>query len=524
MEFKTTSNKSQSVKALKKIFPHGWANTPDSNEPDAVLFDALQGLIGFKDGTGRECANRTSYAAQKFINEYCGLVVFCFDQHDDVPITKAAEQALRAKSVIKTREAKDAVEPSPGPGYRELPSPGIWLDRPVPHDFAEGLQDRAGYRREVIRFICRQWICSSDPKVRLHPRAGCKVVISGHCLTKEDLLEITEPDDWDALGLGDSYDPEHIPIVVEGDTFHFEPDLRHRLGEGEMQFFHFLEQLRPERPLLISTDTDVLFLALVYLRRHPDRKCRIDWRYDSRKPENLFCHVNDLVEAILKGRIELSALVRKRRKNADFPNVAKRWEEQEDPVLQLAAAQALAGTDYTQGMLMLTHETVLKTLLCIGGKIGPLVLNSNPNSPDLSPEAYMRMLTASWIHARMPELEVAPPLVMMNASGGKSSSSSSASRPEKNLDPRRIRDAWREHLLKAWNGSQRFEKRYRLPHPVKESAHFTNRILRWVYYMHMQFQVGNASLVLGDPQKWGYGPTDEPITRENIYPILDESA
>lgn len=505
MNFKVSSGKAQGVKKLRALFPEGWSESPSTSEPDAVLIDALQGLIGFSEGTGKACAMRASRLAREYIESGCPLVIFCFDRHADVPLAKAAEQAMRAESVRKGREAKDALASPPGLGFRELSEPGIWLDRPVPYDFNEGLQDREGYRRNVIRFLCRQWLCADDPTVRLHPGGDAKVIITGHCLAQEDLVELTDDEgDWRALGLRAGDDPEHIPIVIESATYRFDPDLRHRLGEGEMQFFHFLEQLRPERPLLISTDSDVLFLVLTHLRKHPTRKCDVDWRYDSRQPTKLFCHVNKFVDAVQKGRINLAALERKQRKGADFTHVARRWTQQADPVMQIVAAQALAGTDYTQGMLKVTHEAVFEALVLVSDKIGPLV--TDLSEPKSVPQAYVRLLIASWIQSRMPELEVAPSFSTLGD----------------DPDPDKVQEAWRKHALKAWTGSQRFDASYRLPHPVNDSGHFINRILRWSYYIDMQCQVGHAALVLDHPGRWGYGPVEGEITRANIFPLLNE--
>jgi len=500
MEFKVSSGKSQGVAKLRRLFPRGWSGSSSFDRPNAALFDSLQGLIGFSDGTGRECAMRAARLPKLYIAEYCPLVVMCFDVHEDVPIAKAAEQSLRAEATRRAQEAKDALASESGRGYRELPEPGIWLDRLVPRDFAEGLQDRAGYRRAVVRFLCRQWIGSPDESVRLHPSPGCKVVISGHCLRPSDLAELTETEaDWHALGLRAGDDPEHVPLVIESDTFRFDPDLTHRIGEGEMQFFHFIERLRPARSILVSTDSDVLFLAMAYLRDRPE--LTIDWRYDARTPDQRFCHVNAFVAGVRAGAIELAALDRKKRKVTDFANVDRRWIAQADPVAQIVAAQALAGTDYTQGMLMVTHEAVFEALVLACDKIGPLV--PNPRTREVNPEAYVRLLVASWIQARLPELEIAPP-----AAGEE--------------DPIKARREWQKHQLKAWKASQRFEPKYRFPHPVEDASHFVNRSLRWTYYMDMQLQVGRPELDLDDPGRWGYGPVGEPITRENIYPRLGD--
>ena len=519
MEFKVSSSKAQGVKKLRAIFPHGWQENPGTDVPDAVLIDALQGLIGFKDGTGADCALRTSYLARRYIeNSPCPLVVLCFDQYKNVPIAKAAEQALRAKSVHKAQEAKDALEEHSEPGYRELPKPGIWEDRVVPYDFNEGLQDRKGYRPDVIRFLCHQWISSPDPKIRLVPNSGCSIMIIGHCLESEDILKLTDNDDWQKLGLEPGDDPEEIPIIIEegGMNLRFDRNLQHRIGEGEMQFFHLIEQLKLTRPLLVSTDSDVLFLCLTYLRTRvndiPDRECYILWRYDSRQPSQLFCHVNLLAEAICSGKIDVNALKRSKRKGTDISHVIRNWTSQEDPIMQIIAAQALAGTDYTQGMLKVTHEAVFEALVLASTRIGPLIRDLKESI--VSPQGYLRLLLVSWIQARLPNFPLVPNI-------SKTSKDDNDSDMDIDDNPL-VLEAWKKHMMNAWEDSQRFEARYRLPHPIDDNKHYTNRILRWAYYLNMQFQVGQAVLNLEEPGQWGYGPLDEEITRDNIYPLLEE--
>lgn len=503
MEFKVSSGKSQGVAKLREIFPGSWSKEPASRVPKMVLVDSLQGLIGFENGTGRDCAMRVSRLPRQYVDASCPLVILCFDVQEDVPIAKSAEQSLRAAATRRARMAKDALAPEPGRGFRELPSPGIWADEVVPHDFAEGLQDREGYRREVIRFLSKQWLCSADPRAQLRPSPGCRVVISGHCLNPADLVELTESDsDWRALGLRAGDDPERVPLVLENDAFRFAPELGHRLGEAEMQFFHFLDRLRPESALVISTDSDVLFLAMIHLRRvaRSGDAVELDWRYDGRQPERRYCHVNGFVEDVRRGAMHLPALKRKLRKNSDFAHVARRWADQEDPAMQIVAAQALAGTDYTQGMLRVTHEAVFEALIIGCDKIGPLVLDVGARR--VSSEAYLRLLVASWIQARLPALPLAPAAA--------------------HDDPIAARSAWIKHHLRAWADSQRFESRYRFPHPTEDAPHYCNRILRWAYYMNMVLQVGRAALALDDPTLWGYGPTDEPVTRANVRPLLGE--
>lgn len=549
MEFKVSSSKSQGVKKLQALFPGaGWSAKPSTEQPESIMLDSLQGLIGFTAGTGRDCAMRVSYLAREYIEKDCPTVIMCFDRQEHVPVAKAAEQAMRTKSVRKTMEDKAAISTGSFVSYRELPPPGIWFDKLLPDDFTEGLQDREGYRREVIRFLCKQWIRNGDPRVRFQPGGATKVILSGHCIREEDLADLgLDEDDWQALGLGAGDDPEDVPIVIESDTFYFCRDLRHKIGEGESQFFHFLEQMRPSRALLVSTDSDVLFHSLSYLSIRRATTV-IDWRYDSRQPTRLFCHVNQLARDISAGKIHTPALERGKRKGADYTSVVRRWIAQEHPVMQIVAAQALAGTDYTQGFLKVTHDAVFEALLLASDKIGSLI--PQPGKSDASAEAYVRLLVASWIQARLPGLELAPSvqgprmanwqkegLDLWNRSGDvnpqglefqrgcakKRAEAQFAEEIAKGHDPDKMRIAWKRHSITAWEHSQRFEARYRFPHPVDDASHFANRILRWVYYLNMQMQLGAAAFVLDRPERWGYGPLDQEVTRENIYPLLDEA-
>jgi hypothetical protein len=501
MAFKADSSKSTGVKKLRALFPGGgWSEAPTVGQPDAVMLDSLQGLIGFSEGTGRDCAMRVSYLPREYLEKGCSTVIMCFDRQERVPMAKAAEQAMRADRVRKTLEAHAAIEqPASFVSFRDVPAPGIWMDKRVPDDFAEGLQDREGYRREVIRFLCKQWIGSADQRVRLQPGAGTKIVLSGHCIRQDDLPELVDPEDWPSLGLRAGDDPEDLPIVIEADTYNFDPGLGHEIGEGESQFFHFVERLNPEHSLLISTDSDVLFHAFAYFSVRGIGR-QIDWRYDGRQPKRLFCNLNELARHVKEAKIHVPALARAKRKGADYSGVARRWSAYPQPLMQIVAAQALAGTDYTQGFLMVTHDAVFEALFLASDKIGPLVLN--PAKRELDAGAYVRLLVASWIQARLPGIEIAPTKL-----------------PN---DPIAARDAWRTHAVIAWEQSQSFTERNRFPHPIIDANFILNRVLRWAYYLDMQMQLGTNRFSLDAPANWGYGPLDGSMDRDNIYPLLDE--
>jgi len=243
MEFKVSSNKSNGIKKLRELFPGGWSVGSNTEKYDLILIDALQGLIGFKNGTGYDCAMRCSHLVRKYSQDdlYCPRkIILCFDDQIDVPLAKAAEQALRKSSVMKKKEATEIVETEKKESYRDLPSPGIWLEKNVPYDFDEGLQDREGYRRAVIRFLCKQWIFGPD-SVRLHPNYDCSIIITGHCLRREDLMELVNNDktEFSKLNLNHSDDPRHIPVMIGEDKFDLCPEYRHRLGEADMLIFSF---------------------------------------------------------------------------------------------------------------------------------------------------------------------------------------------------------------------------------------------------------------------------------------------
>jgi hypothetical protein len=500
--FKASSGKSRGARRLRELFPDACSPLPRHVRPDLVAVDALQGLIGFREGTGADLAARAGHLANLYLAEGCPCVAMCFDRQSRVPVAKSCEQRRRAAEVGLTSEhrARDSAEVAGArrEGYAELDDPGIWEDRDVPPDFDVGLQDRGGYRQRVIRFVCAQFVCGGASRSRLRPGPGSRAIVSGHCLRAEDLLGMTLCDeDLRALGLPPGEDPEDLPIAIEGDTWRFAPELKHRLGEGEAQFGHFLRALRPRTALLVSTDSDVLFLGLLYLRRFSGSELEADWRCDPRTAARQYVRLDALRDAIRAGPANLSR--GKRGPACDFDREA--WRALADPVAHVVAAQSLAGTDYTQGFLGVTHESVLDAAFLAARGVGDLAPSDAPSS-----RAYVRLAVASWILARDSRMELLPP-----------------------AGRERDDEAWREHAALATLRSRDRVRclptlRVRRPDGAEiPNPAFANRILRWAYHFHLSAQFGAAELELGDLRDWGYGPVGGgPITALDVYPLESE--
>jgi len=219
------------------------------------------------------------------------------------------------------------------------------------------------------------------------------------------------------------------------------------------------------------------------------------------------------------GNIDLKAIKNTKYKgNKSFANISQRWKKQKSPVMQIVAAQALAGTDYTQGMLNITHGTVFDTLILTSNYLGPLIIDQEKSI--VNSQAYLRLLFTSWIYGRLSrDLNLIPISIITD---NEREEEEEEEREKEDVKNKKIQKLWIEHSLKAWAMSQRFKPKCRLPHPIADSTHYIYRIQRWYYYLNMLLQVGNKDIIMDDPGLWGYGPTNKNITRDNIFPILND--
>jgi len=164
----------------------------------------------------------------------------------------------------------------------------------------------------------------------------------------------------------------------------------------------------------------------------------------------------------------------------------------------------LAGTDYTQGFLSLTHESVFETMLFTMPWIGDMVIDIEHRL--LNPQAYIRLVIASWIYSKQDKFPLVPPTHAVSNNAASDIASN---------------QAWQAHAIRAWEITAHRTLKMRFPHPVQNSGHFLSRALRWCYYMIMQLMVGENSLDLpNDLTRWGFGPLTETITHANVFPLL----
>lgn len=464
MAFKASSGKSNGIHAMNLRHP---SNFFEGNvvEP-VVLVDAMQMFFAVREGeTGYDLARRFSWKTKSLLREGARIVVYCFDRQAHVPVAKGAEQRLRDDAKERVEEANEIVEKPKG-HVSFLDDPEPRLDARLPNDFVSGLKDRSGYRRNVIRFVCAQILCGSDERLRIEPIADQSVVVSGHCMSREDLLGLVETSEDLGVSSEVRSDAEGVPIVLRRDALEYLPRLAHSVGEAEMQFFHFLRLRRylgagsEEGVAISSTDTDVLFLGLVYLW-----KCAHAW---GEEPPEAMKWI---------------------RSPSSHVDVLKLWNEAgPEKTLQYVAAQALAGTDYTQGWMKVTHQRVFETIIEKGDEIGPMIVDPLKGVTDR--EAYLRLTVASWIRARVPSEKL-------------------PSSPEDG--------DWHALAERAREYSGRFLPPYRFPGP--NSSALKNRALRWSYYLNYMFMTGERETNLPDPGEWGFGPGTESITHGNAFPL-----
>ena len=253
------------------------------------------------------------------------VYVPCLDLAKRVPETKAETQQDRDQSVVdkmRADRAKTMEELATFSNKVILPSDGIphTQRRPFlcpskgfPEDYDEGLTDRMGTRMSILRAICFYLldVTESSPACRALYTQGVKrgtldmalrvpegkcVILVGHCLAKEDLVQLCgylqqDPagtcDEWKDLTDDDLYE---IPVVLHGGghvpgeyCIQVATGLRCGMGETDFSVFGLWEKLctraggvLTETKLewtrrtgfhITSTDTDLLYYGIISLAK-----------------------------------------------------------------------------------------------------------------------------------------------------------------------------------------------------------------------------------------------------------------
>jgi hypothetical protein len=292
------SGKSTGRHALAAMFPEAFVKGRDSlYDGDVVCEDSLQALRCITDkevrpdpitgecrvSSWRDLAIICKRSAEHYLNKRdCKYYVMCFDNAEYVPITKGEEQGSRdSKEKERLKYTLEGVIP-----YYELEKPFMELDLPLPIDWSLALSDREGFRKEVIAWLCEQWVMSGDPEVRISIPSGKNLVLNGHCIeTSERIFNGSAPEPIDDLAI--------TPIIICGgegceiDTVSVAPTLKNKSGEAEFQvFFLFKGICKLEGKSLsldiISTDTDVMYLALIYAEKYHGACGQISWKFGPR--------------------------------------------------------------------------------------------------------------------------------------------------------------------------------------------------------------------------------------------------
>jgi hypothetical protein len=486
---KGSNTKSAGKNEMKKRWPDPWMNSSPF-KPSVIFQDALQTLQEVGQSTAafedwKESNMKLSEDSQKAYpdfsrtwndvikairrtaDRYLGMYnvdtfVMCYDKHEHVPMTKSQTQAKRDEHLDDVGE---------------LPPINFSINKNAPLEkWKDYLGDRSGFRRRIIAYVSGEMIRGdSTGKVLLEP--GKRFIIDGHCMTKKDMMscgvDMSEYKEDDCIPLDD------IPITV---TVHngvrkirLSPELYNSIGEAEFVPYFYInsfseEQERHLAVQIITTDTDAVYLTLLYLHKVKTTSklpniCLMQSTLS--KKEQVYLHVNRLYDVI-----DTDPALR---------NVKHR-------IPYLVACMHAAGSDYTGSHYYVPHVHFLTAATKAVDRIGNLI-DVKDGKIKLNGSSYCNLLLYAYAYARKDRItdadihDITPLKINMYMDGTYDD--------KKSLDVSKFFPCVEDNVLSG---------------------------LQLLYYMKMCYDVGSHRIGNVNLLKYGYEKIDEdkPLERGNI--------
>ena len=570
------TKKSNAVPVFKSHWPDAFHDgAVQSHVADVTFEDCLQSLKSIGAGSldpaalddscvissGKHLLMSMKKSAESVLERtMCDTYVMCFDKYRYVPVVKGVEQTQRNKKNLKAEQEnsssspgapkrKNASVPKPrdprprdGISFQER-RPYLVLDQPLPADWKGAMEDRQDTLQHVIALVCEMWLFSDDPDVRLCVPEGSSIILDGHCLSRAVLEKhgIIVPGN-------DDLDPYDVPICVGRNLFNVEPltiyareeeegkpflcpELTNQLGETDFVVFFLHRQLceclkQPLSMSIFSTDTDMLFLSLVYtLKREGD--VSIFWRYKplptwvfhdleyvSRSQEK-WVDIHALWSCMERGHFALEPLLpkskpKRKRKLSKEEELKEHREEERvrkkckthleqsqrdflglrSKTLSIIGPMIIAGGDYTTAYYGMTHERFMAAMLTFPTYIGDVIQarTDTPYGVQIDPRAYARLIKSTFMQARrvrMIDHQCSPQNTTVGA---------------------------------IVQETKKLAEQNRFPHVDTVCTRYRHAL----YYMRMLWQLGTSSIREPDPKLYAYAADDpgREMSRSNIVRVL----
>lgn len=338
LKSKKSSGKASARAYLLSKFPQ--IEIPKTSAPngvtcacDVVCEDSLQILRCFDYFSGIKYSEMIygllRWAQYYLANTDCKVYVMCYDKSKYVIKSKSDEQKVRSEGALK-RADPASVEVN----MDEIGDGNTKTDE----NFSWKISQRDTYRPALLR-----WICTSilyDPSYSFVIPKGKQLMISGHCIEEV-------------------YD--YVACIDSDHNVSFEYE--NKQGEAELQFLYLSNCMDWAKSFeMVSTDTDVLFLSLMFLDARPG--ITVQWKFA--QTNGWICSRYTYPKLSEDRRISINMLSEAIQREFSLSCGGKRLLK--TPIQDVILVYLIAGSDCSKGYWGVTHERMFSVYFdeCLG--------------------------------------------------------------------------------------------------------------------------------------------------------------
>lgn len=469
------------------VFPEAFV--PDGQVPYNLsecrvkAHDSLQlikALSTSRIETGSDLVQAVARPAQFAFRGPFTTFIYSFDKYPFVPVAKSVEQGERDDTAQLDRQSFDDFK--------------LEMNELIPENYQDALHDRSYACREIVRFACKNLL--ADPSGRLGVPFGRRVIIDGHYMKTEDVdFDKWFCDSCDVEGsicehkqsvIDEPHMMQCVPICIENGgriTLCFQQT--NTIGEGDFAMLWLIRQFCPNQPMAIeSTDTDLVWIMLMYLRRFPETPVMLLQYW----PSLSWCATGQMQYPYTQRWCDIKKL--ENCITAD-PKLSAVFT---DPVACVIAAVVASGGDYTDTLRQVPHKYWVDAITKHPEFLKIKRITKNKDG-EVVKEEYLEPVIDG-----VPQYDCIARLTRVACA---------------------LRVRGKDGLSDARTELRKGTGSAYMP----SSEDLQCRLLHIQFYFKMLEQVGQDKGVLLEPQpcEWGYGrrDTDKPLQRGNIRRLHD---
>lgn len=345
----------------------------------------------------------------------------------------------KVKKSEKAKKPEPDRTPEDGISFKDR-RPYLAMGRPIPRDLKLAMRDRDSTLPHIITTMCMEWISETSESGISTPYAK-RVILDGHGLTlamaRKCKIEGRQPESDEAayqtpILIGAPFEASGKQRVVR-----WCHNLRNQHGETDLTVFYLMNCMEKTYTKkvsvdILSTDTDMLNLSLIYLNKKGSTAPQVNWRYapnlswvyyseNYRDNSGKWVNVNHLMSLIESasfdrmappGRKKAESVKKKHEedllamsrdelttRNRLHDGESKNFRSLQYRVFSFVAAIMAVKTDYTDPFKGVTHEKFITAMMRYADYIGDLVSLSPDHAYgiQLKGDAYARLLKTAYM-------------------------------------------------------------------------------------------------------------------------------